>query len=83
MSPNLKSGLLAAFCTLLFQSVVGSQLLQVMAPFRHIKTQLRKLRYSSGFVPAGRMRAMCGTDGRWNPDPAAFVCTCEILIFIG
>ena len=83
MSPNLKSGLLVAFCTLLFLSVVGSQLLRVMAPFRHIKTQLKNLRYSSGFVPARRMKAMCGTDGRWNPNPAAFVCTCEILTFIG
>ena len=30
-----------------------------------------------GFVPAGRMRAVCGANGRWNPDPATFVCTCE------
>ena len=28
-----------------------------------------------GFVPAGRMRAVCGADGRWNPDPATLVCT--------
>ena len=34
-----------------------------------------------GFVPAGRMRAVCATDGRWNPDPAALVCTSETLIF--
>ena len=27
--------------------------------------------------PAGRMRAMCTSDGRWNPDPATLVCTCE------
>jgi len=20
---------------------------------------------------------MCGADGRWNPDPATLVCTCE------
>ena len=30
-----------------------------------------------GFIPAGRMRAVCGVDGRWNPDPATLVCTCE------
>ena len=30
------------------QSVVGSQLLLVIAPLSHIKTQLRELRYSSG-----------------------------------
>ena len=31
-----------------------------------------------GFIPpAGRMRAVCGADGRWNPDPADLVCTCE------
>ena len=34
-----------------------------------------------GFVPAGRMRAVCGDDGRWNPDPATLVCTSETLIF--
>ena len=34
-----------------------------------------------GFVPAGRMRAVCGDDGRWNPDPATLVCTGETLIF--
>ena len=36
---------------------------------------------NSGFVPAGRMRAVCGDDGRWNPDPATVVCTSETLIF--
>ena len=30
-----------------------------------------------GFVPAGRMRAVCGADQRWNPDPGDHVCTCE------
>ena len=30
-----------------------------------------------GFIPAGRMRAVCGADGRWNPDPADHRCTCE------
>ena len=34
-----------------------------------------------GFVPAGRMRAVCASDGRWSPDPATLVCTGEILIF--
>ena len=29
------------------------------------------------FVPAGRMTAVCRADGRWNPDPATLVCTCE------
>ena len=29
------------------------------------------------FVPAGRMTAVCGTNRRWNPDPAGLVCTCE------
>ena len=32
-------------------------------------------RCNSGFVPTGRMRAVCGADGRWNPDPAGLVCT--------
>ena len=32
-----------------------------------------------GFVPAGRMRAVCGTDGRWTPDPADLVCTCKVM----
>ena len=31
-----------------------------------------------GYVPAGRMTAVCGADGRWNPDPATVVCTGEI-----
>ena len=29
------------------------------------------------FVPAGRMGAVCASNGRWNPDPAGFRCTCE------
>ena len=29
------------------------------------------------FVPAGRMTAVCGADGRWSPDPANHRCTCE------
>ena len=33
----------------------------------------------SGLVPAGRMRAVCGADGGWNPDPAGLVCTCESM----
>ena len=33
-----------------------------------------------GFVPAGRMRAVCAADGSWTSDPAALVCTCEIFI---
>ena len=32
------------------------------------------------FVPAGRMRVVCGADGRWNPDPAGIVCACEYHI---
>ena len=35
-------------------------------------------RCNPGFVPAGRMRAVCGADGRWNPDSATLVCTCEL-----
>ena len=31
------------------------------------------------FVPAGRMRAVCRADGRWDPDPATLVCTCELI----
>ena len=36
-------------------------------------------RCNPGFVPAGRMRAVCGADGRWDPDPATLVCTCELI----
>ena len=36
-------------------------------------------RCNLGFVPAGRMRTVCGADGRWNPDTAT-VCTCEYHI---
>ena len=31
------------------------------------------------FVPAGRMRAACTSDGRWNPDPAGHRCTCKVM----
>ena len=34
-------------------------------------------RCNPGFVPAGRMRAVCGADGRWSPDPATLVCLCK------
>lgn len=30
-----------------------------------------------GFAPAGKMRAVCTSDGRWNPDPAMHMCTCK------
>ena len=33
-----------------------------------------------GFVPAGRMRAVCGADGRWNPDPATLGCTGVLVV---
>ena len=36
-------------------------------------------RCSPGFVPAERMRAICTSDGRWNPDPATHVCTGELV----
>ena len=32
-----------------------------------------------GFVPAGRMRAVCRADGRWNPDPGTLVCAGELI----
>ena len=32
-------------------------------------------RCNPGFIPAGRMRAVCAANGRWNPDPAILVCT--------
>ena len=32
---------------------------------------------NEGLVPAGRMTAVCGADGRWNPDPATTMCTCK------
>ena len=33
-----------------------------------------------GFVPAGRMKAVCAANGSWTFDPAALVCKCEIII---
>ena len=36
-------------------------------------------RCDPGFVPAGRMVVVCGTDGRWSPDPATLVCMCELI----
>ena len=34
------------------------------------------------FVPTGRMRAVCIADGRWTPDPADFVCICELKYWL-
>ena len=49
MSPHLESRLLVAYFVhyYILQSVVGSQLHLTMVPLKHIKTQLRVLRYSS------------------------------------
>ena len=37
-------------------------------------------RCEPGFNPAGRMRAVCGSDGRWIPNPAEVRCTGEQLV---
>ena len=34
-------------------------------------------RCNTEFVPAQRMRAVCASNGRWNPDPAGLRCACE------
>ena len=39
-------------------------------------------RCNPGFVPAGGMRAVCGADGRWNPDPATLQCTSECRLYL-
>ena len=56
-----------------------------MVPLSHIKTQLRELRYSSdvtqGFVPVRRMKAVCGADERWNPNPAGLGCTSKCSMY--
>ena len=38
-------------------------------------------RCNTGYVPAGKTRAVCGTNGRWNPEPADHRCTGEIIMF--
>ena len=38
-------------------------------------------RCNPGFVPAGRMTAVCGADGRWNPDPAGLVCISKCRLY--
>ena len=30
------------------------------------------------YIPVRTMRAVCTADGRWNPDPATTMCTCEM-----
>ena len=35
-------------------------------------------RCNPGFVPAGRTRAVCARNGRWNPDPGDITCTGRI-----
>ena len=37
-------------------------------------------RCNSGFYPTENMTAVCGADGRWSPDPASLMCTCEYHI---
>ena len=37
-------------------------------------------RCNPGYVPAGRMRAVCATDGSWTSDPAALVCTGVLVV---
>ena len=38
-------------------------------------------RCNPGFVPTGRMRAVCGADERWNPDPGDLVCTSKCRLY--
>ena len=38
-------------------------------------------RCNPGFVPTGKMRAMCRADGRWNPDPGGLVCTSKYRLY--
>ena len=37
-------------------------------------------RCEPGFIPAEKMRAVCGADGRWIPNPAELRCTGEQLV---
>ena len=34
-------------------------------------------RCNSQYVPTTARIAICGADGRWNPDPATHMCKCE------
>ena len=38
-------------------------------------------RCSPGFIPTGRMRAVCGAGGRWNPDPAGLRCISKCSMY--
>ena len=31
----------------------------------------------SGYFPTENVTAVCGADGRWNPNPSTLVCTCK------
>ena len=78
MSPHLESGLLVAFCTTIPVScgqpnITGNGSIETYQNTAEGAEIF--FRCNAGFVPAGRMRAVCGADGRWNPDPAGHVCT--------
>ena len=85
MSLHLESGLLVAFCTLLYTPVSCGQPVtpdndSIEAYQNTLEGAQIFFRCNPGFVPAGRMRAVSGANGRWNTDPAGLVCTGEIFI---
>ena len=83
-SPHLDSGLLVAFSISVNYGQPVTPGNGSIDPYQNTTVGAEIFfRCNPGFVPAGRMDAVCGADGRWSPNPATFVCTCEILIFIG
>ena len=77
---NLRVNFVCNICTLLLQSVVGSSIETYQNSTEGTEIFFR---CNPGFVPAGRMRAVCAADGRWYPDPAGLVCTGEIVFSVG
>ena len=55
-----------------------------MVPLKHIITEGAEIffRCNPRFVPVERMKAVCGADGRWNPDPAGLGCTSKCSLYI-
>ena len=81
---NITIGILLYYTLLLywciFQSVVGDN--GTIETYQNTTEGAEIFfRCNPGFVPAGRMRAVCGADGRWNPDPAMLVCTSKCKLY--
>ena len=84
MSPHLDSGLFGSILYITIPVGCGQPVTPGNGSIGTYQNTLEGaeifFRCNPGFVPAGRMTAVCGADGRWNTDPADLVCTGEIFV---